>query len=444
MSAPIVTSNRRSLPSPRFQREAAGRMPSAQHILWREWRNCDDADYARYLFGLLVDQPLDELALVVSGLIGAIVGAVGGLLVAFLLTGLFLTTNSSDAALWGWLLGPLAGGVLGSCSLMWWFRDRSLISESAYAYRRACLWWAGRPPAAQVEVALGAQAGQDGLLQQLREQVVSSATARSAVSQKAVLPGQVRRRGWWPAVVRYLAFLVGGASASVEEAQAAGGSRKPAKTVEDLLKDLQAPTWQERFMARHALVALGGEVVPKLLDFTDASKSFDLGDWFIRSIAYETGRRLAAERQMWICPACLTTCGGHIAIDSYGLPVTFYGCRTCGQSRHLLYCPQGVVAVLDAKWAEAYSYQNNRLWANWLVCRTLFDFDAVEIVHASDEDVERLAMNAGNDTDPVRRARYPHVRCAVAPECRLSENSLRVLEQVFGQVESRATLQNAF
>jgi hypothetical protein len=442
MSAPIVSSNCRSLPSPRFQREAAGRMPSAQHILWREWRNCDDADYARYLFGLLADQPLDDLAIAVFGLIGAILGAVGGLFVAFLLTGLFLTTNSSDAALLGWLLGLLAGGVLGSCSLMWRLRDRSLIFESVYAYRRACLWWAGRPPAAQVEAALAAQAGQEELLQQLREQVASAAIARSAVSRKVVLPGQVRRRrGWWPAVRRYLASLVGNASASAEEAQAAGKLRQPAKTIEDLVKDLQAPTWQERFMARHALVALGGEAVPKLLNFTDAGISFDLGDWFIRSIAYETGRRLAAERQMLICPACLTTCGGHIAIDSYGLPVTFYGCRTCGQSRHLLYCPQGVVAVLDAEWMEAYSYQDNRLRANWLVCRTLFDFDAVEIVRADDQDVERLAMNAGNDTDPVRKARYAHVCCVVAPECRLSENSLRVLGQVFGQVESRATLQ---
>ena len=70
----------------------------------------------------------------------------------------------------------------------------------------------------------------------------------------------------------------------------------------------------------------------------------------------------------------------------------------------------------------------------------MFDFDTVEIVRATDEDVERLAMNAGNDTDPVRKARYAHVHCVIAPECRLSENSLRVLEQVFGQVESRETL----
>jgi hypothetical protein len=302
--------------------------------------------------------------------------------------------------------------------------------------------------AAQVEAALAAQAGQEKLLQRLREQVISPAMARSAVSRKAVLPGQIRRRGWWSSVWRqlYLMSLIRSTPVSLEEAQEAASEPsapwKPSKAAEDLVKDLQAATWQERFMARHALVALGGEMVPKLLDFANANKSHDLGAWLIRSIGYETGWRLAAERQMWICPACLTACGAHTGKYSYGVPITYYGCRTCGQSRHLLYCPQGVVAVLDAEWLEAYSYQDNRLRVNWLVCRILFDFDAVEIVRAGDEDVERLAMNAGNDTDPVRKARYAHVRCVVAPECRLSKNSFRVLEQVFGQVESTATLQS--
>jgi hypothetical protein len=365
-------------------------------------------------------------------------GFIGLFITQVALTGLILAIRQGNVV----LLGLLAGGALGSYSLMWRPGDRSLSFESAYAYRRAFLWWAGRPAAAEVEAALAAQAGQEDLLQQLREQVVSIAIARSAASREAVQPGQIRRRrGWWSAVQRYLAFLIGSAPASPKEVQAVGGRRQPAKTVEDLVKDLQAPTWQERFMARHALVALGGEVVPKLLDFASAGKGHDLGTWLIGSIGDETGRRLAGECRLWVCPACLTICGAHTVKDKYGLPIAYYGCRTCGQSRHLLYCPQGVVAVLDAEWLEAYSYQDNRLRVNWLARQALFDFDAVEIVRAADQDVERLAMNAGNDADPVRKARYPHVRCVVAPDCRLSENSLRVLEQVFGQVESRETLQ---
>ncbi len=617
----------------RLQGEAASRTSSAQEILWREWRNCDDADYARYLFGLLVAQPLDvELAIATLGLVGGLLGAIGGLLVALLgwsgvgappwiagmlvgliigvviaivaaltlrlgghsdwsawlqgfvsgkslvsklwsssldmlsfvltlglscgvgikmlgtlphgqptsqfhglflipvlfifslwylfkseptnelewigriivggilgvlfgvvaaqavgglagplgisnlalimglavglifgwccgrlvglmglliihvaLTGLILVGGSGNAMLLlGWLLGLLAGGVLGSYSRMWQQAGRSLSFEGVYAYRRAFLWWAGRPLAAQVEAALETQSGHEGLLQHLRERVVSPAMARSAVIRKKVTPGQIQRRGWWLSIWRYLASLIGSAPAFPDEAQAIGGPGKLARAVEDLIGDLQAATWQERFVARHALVALGGEAIPRLLEFIDEQKSYALGEWFIGSIGYETSWRLADERASWICPACLTACSAH-TIHAYGLPViAYYGCRACGQSRHLLYCPQGVVAVLDADWAAAYSYQGNRLRANWLVCRILFDFDTVEIVRATDEDVERLAMNIGNDTDPVRKARYAQVRCVIAPECRLSENSLRVLEQVFGQVESTATLQNAF
>jgi hypothetical protein len=72
---------------------------------------------------------------------------------------------------------------------------------------------------------------------------------------------------------------------------------------------------------------------------------------------------------------------------------------------------------------------------NWLVRRELFDFDRVEIIQATDEDVERFAVQVGNDTDPVRQPHYPQMRCLVAPQCRLSENTLRILRQTFDVVE---------
>ena len=62
-------------------------------------------------------------------------------------------------------------------------------------------------------------------------------------------------------------------------------------------------------------------------------------------------------------------------------------------------------------------------------------FDEVEIVQATDEDVERFAVQVGNDTDPKRKPRYQEMRCVVSPECRLSENSMRILERMFGAVE---------
>jgi hypothetical protein len=65
----------------------------------------------------------------------------------------------------------------------------------------------------------------------------------------------------------------------------------------------------------------------------------------------------------------------------------------------------------------------------------MFDFDRVEIIRASDEEVERFAMRVGNDTDPVRQGHYPQAQCVVRPGCRLSENTRRVLKKTFGQVK---------
>lgn len=74
---------------------------------------------------------------------------------------------------------------------------------------------------------------------------------------------------------------------------------------------------------------------------------------------------------------------------------------------------------------------------NWLARRALFDFDWVEIVQATDEDVERFAMQVGNDTDPFRRPRYPNMHCVIGPDCNLSENTLRILHRTFGEVKRR-------
>jgi hypothetical protein len=64
----------------------------------------------------------------------------------------------------------------------------------------------------------------------------------------------------------------------------------------------------------------------------------------------------------------------------------------------------------------------------------LFDFDQVEIIQASDEEVERFAVQVGNDTDLVREPRYREMICKIGPECRLSENTIRILEKMFGEI----------
>jgi hypothetical protein len=92
-----------------------------------------------------------------------------------------------------------------------------------------------------------------------------------------------------------------------------------------------------------------------------------------------------------------------------------------------------VTAVLDNQ-AQAETSQNGQvLQANWLIRRQLFDFDAVKIIQATDEDVERFAVQVGNDTDPRRQGRYKDMRCVVSSDCELSENTMRILERTFGE-----------
>jgi hypothetical protein len=71
------------------------------------------------------------------------------------------------------------------------------------------------------------------------------------------------------------------------------------------------------------------------------------------------------------------------------------------------------------------------LWVNWLKRQKLFDFDQVEIVQATDKEVQTFAVQVANDTDTFRQRRYGKVPCVISPECRLSEATLRILKKHF-------------
>jgi hypothetical protein len=109
----------------------------------------------------------------------------------------------------------------------------------------------------------------------------------------------------------------------------------------------------------------------------------------------------------------------------------YYGCRACGQSREVLRLKGGVTAILDNAGAVEQLSQAEGLNVNWLRRRSLFDFDRVEIVQATDEEVERFAVSIGNDTDKTRRARYRGMEYLISPSCELSPNTLRVLAHIF-------------
>jgi len=188
------------------------------------------------------------------------------------------------------------------------------------------------------------------------------------------------------------------------------------------------------------LVALGGEVVPLLQRAAEEKPSLDfvlprlLKEVELHSLV-RTGN---GERRLW-CPHCKARyVPVRVALPWTGLKeITYYGCRLCGRSRD--YLVGDVVGVLDAGMAEEVERQNGHIRVNWLVGRRVFDFDEVEILRADDEAVERFAVQLGNDTDPQRQKRYGQMRCLVSPQSQLSENSLRILRQRFGEVSARVS-----
>jgi hypothetical protein len=132
----------------------------------------------------------------------------------------------------------------------------------------------------------------------------------------------------------------------------------------------------------------------------------------------------------------LTRFGFHPIKTVWGLNFKRYGCRTCGQDQAVLDDVARIIVVLDAGWAGTQRQRQGILYVNWLQRRSLFDFGAVEIIEATDQDVERFAVQIGNDTDPLRRRRYPRMTCLIRSDCHLSENSLRILRRIFGRVET--------
>lgn len=209
-----------------------------------------------------------------------------------------------------------------------------------------------------------------------------------------------------------------------------------ATTVEMLIEQLDSDYWLERFMARHLLVHRGGEAVEALRQIVDEAlpNHKDTALWLLKSIEFETTARLAQKEDQLYCKRCFTFCQRQWVDLSWRPDPFFYGCRTCRQSLDFFVCSRGVVAVLDNKGAEAYSFKNGLLRVNWFRHRKIFDFDRVEIIRATDEEIERFAMRVGNDIDPYRKPRYSRMQCKIGVDCNLSKNSQRIVTSIFGQI----------
>lgn len=199
------------------------------------------------------------------------------------------------------------------------------------------------------------------------------------------------------------------------------------------------------FRRLHALLTvypqvlhLEGEAIPRLLEIGQASTALQpVCLQLIVDICQQATQRAAENWVPRLCPRCLIQFELLTVVLPDGGRITYFGCRACGQSRHALPLPAKVVAVLDSQDAREQVQLGDALRVNWLVRREMFDFDQVEIAQATDEDIERFAVQVGNDTDEMRQPRYATMVCTILPECKLSKDSIRILEQVFGRVIKR-------
>lgn len=185
------------------------------------------------------------------------------------------------------------------------------------------------------------------------------------------------------------------------------------------------------------IVALGGKVVALLTPLAmDKNNKFEgVIRHLLQDISKDTTNRLAHKAENLLCVTCLTRCAAHKFKLSTLETITYYGCRMCQQSRDFMEWEGVIVARLDKNMVVEHVYQNNDLHINWFTQDELFDFDKVEIIKATDEDVERFAIKVGNDTDPIRKSRYKKTPYKISLQNELSENTLKILKSMFDEVE---------
>ncbi|MEM7028878.1 MAG: hypothetical protein AAF629_04750 [Chloroflexota bacterium] len=214
--------------------------------------------------------------------------------------------------------------------------------------------------------------------------------------------------------------------------------------IQKLIADLSENHWFERFVARHVLVNQGGEAVDDLLTLAEvgSNRLHVIALWILQSIGKETVERLGETTEPLKCMDCFVASRPE-KIEFVGVPdITYYACPICQQSRNFRSWPDGIVAILDGTFVLKHKRRpkiviKEQVRINWHLHPHLFDFDWVEIINATDEDVERFVVQIGNDADYEQKRRVKNMMCHISPNCTLSENTLRILERTFAQVQIR-------
>ncbi len=430
---------------------------SWQNILWREWRNTNDEVYATHLFELVGDEPVGSEVSWVNTLMGMVYGGLLGLLLSVLGA---LSNSFAGEQLWFMFLG--LGIVLGGITGAVIYRPSSQLTYRTWLARLT--FYAPPKEVGFVAIILGF-----GLFFSQINGMLNGAGTENSVAFAILLTIALGSRlmGWLLALGKapnpkhlhqYRKLWIWWRKRpNIQTTNAAllkAMIQHPAKqdiwhevlvrleqqkqnpvSTQKLISSLWSTDWIERFIAGYLLVETGGEAVDELATLTNTITS--PFRWkahaLLLGIKQDTTARLGTKTTYLLCPQCLTFCDKHTALIEGETSITYYGCRTCCQSRE--FWAGQVIAVLDTELANEPVHANRITRLNWLTRRELFDFHAIEIVNATDEDVERFAVQVGNDTDPFRAPRYKVMQCTINPKVKLSENSVRILRRTFGTVE---------
>lgn len=206
-----------------------------------------------------------------------------------------------------------------------------------------------------------------------------------------------------------------------------------------LVTTLEQGDKQERFRAAYSIenqAVNAGELVKilQVIALNEKSPINHTATWLIREIGKQTSARWSKQVDQLLCPRCIVHCYAHnIKLPRFP-KIVFYGCRQCNQSQSFIKFKGAITAVLDHDMTSKYTTHNGTLYVNCLLLNNLPDFDRLDIIKATDEDVERFAVSVGNDTDEVRRPYYKQMACIVTPNCGISKNSIRILKHTFGNI----------
>ncbi len=363
-------------------------------ILWREWRACTDKDNAQRVWDLVWDTRLDWR-------LGAAFAAPVALLASLCVPLAAPDPQTAAAALLASLsvvpLGAIVSQAAGWSGRNWASALAGLFGRP-YTFRRVLFWWRRRSDPAVVELAL-------------RE-----ALRRRSTSEPA-----------WEEPLRLLE-------------DACRGDRP----LDEHIADLGHTSWVVRWVAWYRLASNPDESVPAML-----ARVADMPVVVRRTIRdllkliwgrFEALYAPKADRLM--CSRCLVRPGRFEMEVPHCGRLDAYGCRSCHSVADLVEQAGRLVCVLDSRSDTERIETGRDLWVNWLVAARrdrfegahLFDFDRVEIARATDDEVSHFLVDIVNDTDKLRRKRYPTMTCRVSPECDLSANTLAALKGAFGKV----------